>query len=127
MMKLNFVRVLAVLVAVSVGMAGLVQTASAGVVGTRAVMMQAERAETLARVQAVLDRDAVQAQLVAKGVDPAAAIERVAALTDEELRQLDGRLAELPAGAGVIEIIGITFLVLLILELVGVIDIFKAI
>jgi hypothetical protein len=123
----KLVRIVAALVALSVGMAGLVQTASAGVVGTRAVMMQAERAETIARVQAVLDREAVQAQLVDRGVDPVAAMERVDALTDEELRQLDGRLAELPAGAGVIEIIGITFLVLLILELVGVIDIFKAI
>jgi hypothetical protein len=123
----KLVKIVAALVAVSVGMAGLVQTASAGVVGTRAVMMQAERAETIARVQAVLDREAVQAQLVDRGVDPVAAMERVAALTDEELRQLDGRLAELPAGAGVIEVIGITFLVLLILELVGVIDIFKSI
>jgi hypothetical protein len=59
-------------------------------------------------------------------VDPVAASERVAALTDEELRYLDGRLAELPAGAGVVEVIGIVFVVLLILELVGVIDIFKS-
>jgi hypothetical protein len=127
MLKLRFVRFLVALVAVSVGMAGLVQTASAGVVGTRAVMMQVERAETVARVQAALDREAVQAQLMAHGVDPSAAMERVAALTDAELRYLDGRLAELPAGAGVIEVIGIVFLVLLILELVGVIDIFKSI
>jgi hypothetical protein len=127
MLKLRFVRFLVALVAVSVGMAGLVHTASAGVVGTRAVMMQVERAETVARVQAALDREAVQAQLMAHGVDPSAAMERVAALTDAELRYLDGRLAELPAGAGVIEVIGIVFLVLLILELVGVIDIFKSI
>jgi uncharacterized membrane protein YtjA (UPF0391 family) len=126
MIRLRFVRLVAALVAVSVGMAGLVQTASAGIVGTRAVMMQVERAETVARVQAALDREAVQAQLVARGVDPAVAVGRVAALTDEELRYLDGRLAELPAGAGVVEIVGVVFVVLLILELVGVTDIFKA-
>jgi hypothetical protein len=127
MLKLRFVRFMAAFVAVSVGMAGLVQTASAGVVGTRAVMAQVERAETVARVQAALDREAVQAQLMAHGVDPAAAMERVAALTDAELRHLDGRLAQLPAGAGLVEIIGVVFVVLLILELVGVIDIFKSI
>lgn len=126
MTRLRFVRLVAALVAVSVGMAGLVQTASAAVVGTRAVMMQVERAEAEARVQAALERGAVQAQLVAHGVDAAAAAERVAALTDEELRHLDARLAELPAGAGVVEIVGVVFVVLLILELVGVTDIFKA-
>lgn len=126
MTRLRLVRLVAALVAVSVGMAGLVQTASAGVVGTRAVMMQVERAETMARVQAALDRDAVQAQLMAHGVDAGAAAARVAALTDAELRYLDARLAELPAGAGVVEIVGVVFVVLLILELVGVTDIFKA-
>jgi hypothetical protein len=127
MINQRFVRVVAALVAVSMGMAGMMHTASASVIGTRAVMLQAERADTVARVQAALDREAVQAQLMAHGVDPAAASERVAALTDEELRYLDGRLAELPAGAGVIEVIGIVFVVLLILELVGVIDIFKSV
>jgi hypothetical protein len=127
MIKQRFVKLVAALVAVSVGMAGLVHTASASVVGTRAVMMEVERAETVARVQAALDREAVQQQLEALGVDAEAARERIAALSDVELRQLDGRLAELPAGAGVLEVIGVLFVVLLILELVGVTDIFKAI
>ncbi|HUG98041.1 MAG TPA: PA2779 family protein [Gammaproteobacteria bacterium] len=126
MRRMRFMRVVAALVAVSVGLAGLVQTASAAVVSTRTVMMQAERADTVARVQAALDREVVQARLVAHGVDPAAAGERVAALTDAELRYLDSRLAELPAGAGVVEIVGVVFVVLLILELVGITDIFKS-
>jgi hypothetical protein len=127
MIKLRFVRTMAALVAVSVGMAGLVQTASAAVVGTRTVMMQAERADAVARVQEVLDREAVRDQLMAYGVDAEAAKLRVASLSDEELRSLDGRLAELPAGSSLVAVIGITFVVLLILELVGVIDIFKRI
>jgi hypothetical protein len=125
MFKQRFVTVVAAIAAVSVGMVGFTPTASAGVVGTRTVIMEMERVEILHRVQAVLDREAVQAQLVALGVDPAAAIERVAALTDDELRSLDGRLASLPAGAGVLEVIGVVFVVLLILELVGVINIFR--
>jgi hypothetical protein len=125
MFKQRFVTVVAAIAAVSVGMVGLAPTASAGVVGTRTVIMEMERVEILHRVQAVLDREAVQAQLVALGVDPAAAIERVAALTDDELRSLDGRLASLPAGAGVLEVIGVVFVVLLILEVVGVINVFR--
>ena len=126
-MKPSFIRFMATLVALSVGLAGVMHTASAAVVGTRAVMMQVERADTVARVQAALDREVVQQQLVAHGVDIDAAKARVAALSDAELRQLDGRLAQLPAGAGLLEIIGVVFVVLLILELVGVIDIFKRI
>lgn len=125
-MKMRVMRAFVALLALSLGSAGLVQTAAAGVIGTRAVMIQAEHADTMARVQSVLDREAVQAQLVAHGVDPAAAKARIASLSTEELRQLDGRLAELPAGAGVVEIVGVVFVVLLILELVGVTDIFKA-
>lgn len=119
-------RTFVALLALSLGTAGLAQTAAAGVIGTRTVMMQAERADAVARVQSALDREAVQAQLVAHGVDPAAAKARIASLSNEELRQLDGRLAELPAGAGVVEIVGVVFVVLLILELVGVTDIFKS-
>lgn len=126
MMKQRLVKTVAMLVAMTMGLAGVVHTASASVVGTRTVMMQAERVETVARVQAAFDRDDMRAQLEAQGVDPAAAMERVAALTDEELRYLDGRLAELPAGADVIAVVGIVFVVLLILELVGVTDIFKS-
>jgi len=49
----------------------------------------------------------------------------VAALTDSELRTLAGQMAEMPAGADALAVIGIVFLVLLILEAVGVIDVFK--
>lgn len=126
-MKNRMTKTFVALLAVSLGMTGMISTASAAVVGTRAVMMQAERADTVARVQAALDRDAVQQQLVAHGVDVESAKARVASLSDAELRQLDGRLAELPAGAGALEVVGVVFLVLLILELVGITDIFKSI
>ena len=44
-----------------------------------------------------------------------------------EISQLQNHLNDLPAGGGAIEVIGIVFIVILILELVGVIDIFKKI
>ncbi|MGD9387083.1 MAG: PA2779 family protein [Gammaproteobacteria bacterium] len=126
-MRETFLRAVAVVVVITFGATGLALPAQASIVGTQAVMAEADRADALARVQAALDREAVQAQLVALGVDPADAKARIAALTEAELQQLDGRLAELPAGAGVLEVIGIVFVVLLILEIVGVIDIFSGV
>lgn len=127
MQTTRLVRFVATIVALSVGTMGVAQSAAAAVVGTRAVMMQSERAAAVDRVQAGLARADVQDQLIALGVDPEAAKGRVASLSDRELGYLDGRLSDLPAGAGVIEVIGIVFVVLLVLELVGVTDIFKRI
>lgn len=77
------------------------------------------------RVQKALNQQHVQEQLEMLGVDPANAQERIAALSSEEIALLDQRLQEMPAGAGALEVIGVVFLVLLILELVGVINIFQ--
>jgi hypothetical protein len=126
-MKQSLVKVVAIVSVLAFSATGLVAPAHATIVGTQTVMMESERAATVARVHAALDREAVQSQLEALGVDAADAKARVAALSDAELQQLDGRLAELPAGAGVLEVVGIVFVVLLILEIVGVTNIFNAI
>lgn len=83
-----------------------------------------ERSGSVDQVQAWLQQDEVIAQLSALGVDPAVAQARVAALSPEELDAMLHRMDELPAGAGVIEVLGITFLVLIVLDLIGVINIF---
>ncbi|MFU8897167.1 MAG: PA2779 family protein [Gammaproteobacteria bacterium] len=127
MFKQGFVKAVAVVAALVLGLAGVMSSASATVVGTRTVMAQAEHEATVLRVQAALDREAVQSQLMALGVDAEAAKERIASLTPAELRQLDGQLATLPAGAGVLEVIGVVFVVLLILEIVGVTNIFRGV
>jgi len=99
--------------------------AQAGLIGTLQAVEAGTRAHDLAAVNAALARDQVREQFVALGVDPAEVESRVAALTDSELRMLAGKVAEAPAGASALAVIGIVFLVLLILEAVGVIDIFK--
>ena len=45
-----------------------------------------------------LSRTEVATQLASLGVDPAAARERVAAMTDDEVRVLNGKLESLPTG-----------------------------
>ncbi len=72
----------------------------------------------------MLAREEVREQMHALGVESAQIDARLAALTDSELNQLAQDIESAPAG-GILEVIGVVFIVLLILEAVGVIDIFK--
>jgi hypothetical protein len=105
---------------------GSPQVAQAGLVGTSQAVAAAEsRSADLAQVNATLAQQQVRDQLAALGVDPAAVDARVARLSDAELRTLADRMAQAPAGGDALAVVGIVFVVLIILELVGVIDIFK--
>lgn len=111
-----------VLSLLNMGSPALVQ---AEVIGTLAGLESAQRDADLARVGGVLARMQVRDQMRALGVDQAQVEARLARLTDAELSRLADRLDTMPAGAGVLEVVGIVFVVLLILEAVGVIDVFK--
>jgi hypothetical protein len=100
--------------------------ASAGVIGTQEYLTGVDRAGHIASVQASFARADVRAALEKFGVNPADASLRVAALTDQELADVARNLETLPAGGdSLIVVVGIVFIVLLILEWTGVIDIFK--
>lgn len=103
----------------------LVGGVNAAMVGTDAALSTGQRAERISDIQGWMAQDRVRDQLTAMGVDPADARERVAGMTSEELRTLDHRIENLPAGAGAVEVIGLVFIVLLVLELVGVTHIFS--
>jgi hypothetical protein len=120
-----FKRLFVQLLCVAVLNLGSPLVAQAGLIGTLQVVEAGSRAQDLATVGAALAREQVREQFVALGVDPAVVESRLAALTDSELRMLAGKVAEEPAGADTLAMICIVFLVLLILEAVGVIDIFK--
>ena len=120
-------RILFPLISASLISLGLLQSASGAVVSTESAMQMAQRTAQIERVSALLAEQQVRDQLIRYGVDPQDATLRVAALSDSELQALDQKISELPAGAnGALEVIGIVMLVLLILELVGVTDIFKS-
>jgi hypothetical protein len=118
---------LALLLSAAVFTSSIQSAAYAGIISTQEYLSAIDREATLARIDAVLARDEVRNKLERHGVDPLAANERVAALTDQELQLLATDLENLPAGGDAIAVVGIVFLVLLILELVGVIDIFNKI
>jgi hypothetical protein len=73
------------------------QIAQAGMIGTEQVVQstQAERGN----VAAFMSRSEVASQLQAFGIDPKTAQDRVASLSDEEVRALSGKIDSLPAGA----------------------------
>jgi hypothetical protein len=97
----------------------------AEVIGTLAGLESAQRDSDLARVNRALATAEARDQLQALGVDQAQVEARLAGLTDSELSTLADKLEHAPAGGDVLAVIGVVFIVLLILEAVGVIDIFK--
>jgi hypothetical protein len=109
--------------------AGFSTTVAAAVVSTGDAFAMEQSAtggsERLAEVQAVMARHDVRQAMIRLGVDPMEADLRVAALSGPELAQLQGQLEQLPAGGSLLGLIGAVFVVLLILEVTGVIDIFK--
>jgi hypothetical protein len=98
---------------------------SAGMITTEQALSLEAREARISQVQALIMQADVQQALVDLGVDPAQAALRAASLGDRELAQLQGQLETLPAGGSALALIGAVFLVLIILELTGVIDIFK--
>ena len=118
---------LVAVLAASLLAASLQSAAHAGVISTQQYLTSVDRDATLARIDAVLAREEVRTKLEQYGVDPVAANERIAALTDQELELLATDLENLPAGGELLAVLGVVAIVLLILELVGVIDIFNKI
>ena len=125
-MRSNILQTFVVrLVSVALMSLGLVQASTAAMIGTQQVAQSEARDVRITRVETILARDDVAKQLVAFGVDPLVVQSRVGNMTDTELLALEGNLDKHLAGGDAVGIIGVVFLVLIILEFVGVIDIFK--
>ena len=114
------------LVSVSIICMGFAQVAPAGMIGTAHLVNEESRAASLSRMEVLLAREDVSRQLEAFGVDRALVVERLNGLSHAELMELEGQLESQVAGGDVIAVIGVVFVVLMILELVGVTDIFKS-
>ena len=74
------------------------QIAQAGMIGTDQVVASSAQADRNA-VLGFISRADVAGQLQSFGIDAATAKDRVAAMTDEELRYVAGRIDSMPAGA----------------------------
>ena len=66
-----------------------------------------------------LEREEVRTALTSQGVDLEMAKQRVSSMTDVEVRALNQKMDEMPAGSGIVVTVVVVFLVLLITDLVG--------
>lgn len=121
----RFRRSCVALISLSLVSLGLQAPAAAGIVGTADAVAAVQQQDHRTAVQGVLARADVREQMVGLGVDPAEVEARIAALTDAEVATLATHLESAPAGGDALAVIGIVFVVLMILEFTGVIDIFK--
>ena len=119
-------RLLAAALIVPMTLVGIPQTALAAPIGTQTVIELETHQSRIDRVSTMLAREEVREAMLQLGVAPEQAQQRVLALSPEELVLIEQQLDSLPAGGNTILVVmGIVFLVLLVLELTGAIDIFK--
>lgn len=101
--------------------------AAAPITADQAVQMgvAASTSQQRAEVASWLQRDDVRQELTRLGVDAEQAVARVAALSDEEVQRLHGRIDQAQAaGNGVVGAIVFVFLVLLVTDILGLTKVF---
>jgi hypothetical protein len=98
---------------------------------TRASMMSTQdtlpmhQTSERAHVMQFLARQDVAKQIAAQGVDVALVQQRVAAMSDDEVSQLSGKIDQLPAaGSDVLGVALFVFIVLLITDILGLTKVF---
>ena len=105
-----------------------ISRAEAGMIATEQILATQEMADERSRIASFIMRADVRQQMQALGVDPLEAEARVAALSDDEVRRIAGRLDQLPAGQGVFETAIIAalfaFVILLVTDILGYTEIF---
>jgi hypothetical protein len=118
-----FKKTLSALVCASLLMGSL--PVNAAMLATDAgVEVQTEQADR-AQLLAFLQREDVRDEMVKMGVSAADAEQRVAALSDAEVRELNGRLDTLPAGSSdVLGLMFTVFIVLLVTDILGLTKVF---
>jgi len=97
MKKLSLIRIFSATLVASLLNLAMLQSVGAASIDTQTAVQVEDRAALEARIDARLARDDVRQALQSLGVDATQARARVDALTDSEVVQLDGKLAQLPA------------------------------
>lgn len=96
-----------------------------GLVSTQEVINADQVRADRQQIAELLARADVREQLAAQGVDPAEVEQRVAALSDQEVRQMNEKLDQMPAGASsVVGVLFAVFVILLITDLLGLTKVF---
>lgn len=121
-MKSKWMKSTAAMLIVSCTSLSIPMQATAAVIPTDAVIAQAtamDLSRQRSELTTFLTRSDVQTQLVSLGVDHDQAAARIAALSDDEVQQLYGKMQTLPAGGDILGTLVFIFLVLLVTDLLG--------
>ena len=122
--RLRRYRFLTALLAVSVLFVSVQPAVNAAMISTSDMVATEQSRIDRAYLLNSLETEEVQTALTSQGVDLEMAKQRVASLTDEEVRALNQKMDEMPAGGDVIITVLVVFLVLLVTDLVGWTDVF---
>lgn len=87
--------------------------AQAGMIATDQVVASASQADRAA-VASFVSRADVASQLQSFGLDPSSAKDRVAAMTDDEVRYVAGRIDAMPAGGNGMGLVIVIVLILVV-------------
>ncbi len=96
----------------------------ASIVSNNQIINKMDQAQDRATLLQTIKREDVQAQLTSMGVSVADVEARIDQMTSEEIAQLNERMAEMPAGAGVLGIVFLVFVIFVITDVIGATDIF---
>jgi len=116
-------QILSVLI-LSTSLQGL---AVAAIVTTDDLQRSEQSTQTRDAIKDLIMRSDVRDSLLENGVSSDEVMARINSMSDTELTSLQSTLDQLPAGQGALEAVLIVFLILILLELTGVIDIFPRI
>ena len=103
-----------------------IPSAQASLISTEQLANSQSSQQNRERVLAFFDREDVQAQLQARGVNSESAKARVNTMTDYEIASINGHLDTLPAGG--LDILGFflfIFIILLITDILGLTRVFN--
>ncbi|MBT2971058.1 MAG: PA2779 family protein [Candidatus Thiodiazotropha sp. (ex Ctena orbiculata)] len=103
---------------------GFPAIALAAPINTTSVIQMNERHENIDRIRSTMARDEVRSSLLEMGVNPEEVELRLDSLTDHELFVLNQQIDQLPAGGSVLGVLGALLIVLIVLEMLGVTNVF---
>jgi len=96
----------------------------AAMIGTQDLVQQAQMIDERAKLNTFMQREDVKEQFASMGVSAEDIELRVAALTDDEVKQLNQQMADLPAGGDILGLAVFIFVVFIITDALGATDIF---
>lgn len=109
---------------VAMAATGFPMTAQARIIATEEIAAAGVTSSERDKVRIFLVREDVRHAILAQGVSPLAAAERVQAMSDAEVAQLADRIDQAPAGGEILGVLFTVFMVLLVTDIMGLTKVF---